>query len=40
LKAAGYTGYTNVDFGGVAPDEILTEVKQGRDYFESLLAQL
>jgi sugar phosphate isomerase/epimerase len=40
LKRAGYSGYTNVDFGGVPPDEIWEEVKRGREYFEGLLAQL
>lgn len=40
LKAAGYSGYTNVDFGGVPPDEIWDEVKRGREYFEGLIAQL
>lgn len=40
LKAAGYSGYANVDFGGVPPDQIWEEVKRGREYFEGLLAQL
>ena len=40
LKAAGYSGYTNVDYGGVPPDQIWEEVKRGREYFEGLIAQL
>lgn len=40
LKAAGYSGYANVDFGGVPPDKIWDEVKRGREYFEGLIAQL
>jgi sugar phosphate isomerase/epimerase len=40
LKGAGYSGYANVDFGGVPPEEIWEEVKRGREYFEGLLAQL
>jgi len=40
LKAAGYSGYANVDFGGVPPDRIWDEVKRGREYFEGLIAQL
>jgi len=40
LKAAGYDGYTNVDFGGVPPDNIWDEVKRGREYFEKLISQL
>ncbi len=40
LQAAGYSGYTNVDFGGVPPDQIWEEVKRGREYFEGLIAQL
>jgi sugar phosphate isomerase/epimerase len=40
LHVAGYSGYTNVDFGGVAPDRIWDEVKRGREYFERLIAQL
>ena len=40
LKAAGYSGYTNVDFGGVPPERILDEVKRGREYFEGLIAEL
>ena len=38
LKAAGYDGYTNVDYGGVPPDQIWEEVKRGRAYFAELLA--
>jgi sugar phosphate isomerase/epimerase len=40
LKLAGYSGYTNVDFGGVPADEIWEEAKRGREYFESLIAEL
>lgn len=40
LKATGYTGYTNVDYGGVPSDEIAEEVKRGREYFEELIANL
>jgi sugar phosphate isomerase/epimerase len=40
LKAAGYRGYTNVDFGGVPPDQIWEEAKRGREYFERILADL
>ena len=40
LKAAGYTGYTNVDYGGVPSDKIAEEVKRGREYFEELIANL
>ena len=40
LKAASYSGYTNIDYGGVAPDRIWEEVKRGREYFEGLIAQL
>lgn len=40
LKAAGYAGYTNVDFGGVPFDKIWEEVKRGREYFEGLIADL
>ena len=38
LEAAGYSGYTNVDYGGVAPDQIWEEVRRGREYFEGLIA--
>jgi sugar phosphate isomerase/epimerase len=40
LTAARYSGYTNVDFGGVPSDKIWKEVRDGREYFEGLLAQL
>jgi sugar phosphate isomerase/epimerase len=40
LAVAGYSSYTNVDFGGVPADKIWEEVKRGRDYFEGLIAQL
>jgi D-psicose/D-tagatose/L-ribulose 3-epimerase len=40
LKQVGYDGYANVDFGGVPPDVILSEVKRGREYFEGLLSEL
>jgi sugar phosphate isomerase/epimerase len=40
LKAAGYSGYTNVDFGGVAPDKIWEEAKRGREYYTSLIQAL
>ena len=40
LKAAGYSGYANVDFGGVPSDQIWEEGKRGREDFEGLLAQL
>jgi sugar phosphate isomerase/epimerase len=40
LKAAGYSGYTNVDFGGVPPDKIWDEAKRGREYFEGLISQI
>jgi sugar phosphate isomerase/epimerase len=40
LKAVGYDGYINVDYGGVPPDQILTEVRKGREYFAQCLTQL
>ena len=40
LRDVGHEGYMNVDFGGVAPDQIWEEVMQGRLYFESCIAQL
>jgi sugar phosphate isomerase/epimerase len=40
LNSAGYSGFTNVDFGGVSPDEIWEEAKRGREYFEGLIAAL
>ena len=39
LKSAGYSGYTNVDFGGVPPEEIWEQAKLGREYFEGLINQ-
>lgn len=39
LKQIGYTGYANVDFGGVPADQIWDEVRRGRDYFERCLAE-
>jgi sugar phosphate isomerase/epimerase len=38
LKAVGYDGYTNVDFGGVPSDQIWAEAKRGREYFARCLA--
>ncbi len=40
LKAIGYDGFANVDFGGVPADQIWDEVKRGREYFEQCLAAL
>ena len=40
LKVAGYSGYTNVDYGGVPRDRIWEEAKRGREYFEGLIAEL
>jgi len=40
LKAIGYDGYTNVDFGGVSNDQIWEEVRRGREYFARCLAQV
>ena len=40
LRAVGYDGYVNVDYGGVPPDQILSEVKKGREYFAECLASL
>lgn len=40
LKEIGYDGYVNVDFGGVAADQILEEVKRGREYFKRCLDQI
>ena len=34
LKAVGYDGYANVDFGGVPADQIWEEARRGREYFE------
>ncbi len=39
LLAVGYSGYANVDFGGVPPEEIWEAARQGREYFERCLAQ-
>lgn len=39
LKRIGYDGCANVDFGGVPADEILSEVKRGREYFEKCRAE-
>lgn len=38
LKAIGYDGYVNVDYGGVPANEILGEVQKGRAYFAQCLA--
>jgi sugar phosphate isomerase/epimerase len=38
LKAVGYDGYVNVDYGGVPADQILNEVQKGRAYFADCLA--
>lgn len=40
LHAIGYDGYVNVDYGGVPSDEILSEVRAGREYFARCLAEL
>lgn len=40
LRVVGYDGYVNVDYGGVPPDQILSEVKKGREYFAECLANL
>lgn len=40
LASVGYEGYVNVDYGGVASDQILREVKKGREYFAQCLADL
>jgi sugar phosphate isomerase/epimerase len=39
LKAIGYAGYANVDFGGVPPDEIWEAARRGREFFEHCLAE-
>jgi sugar phosphate isomerase/epimerase len=39
LKSVGYASYVNVDYGGVAADQILAEVTQGRAYFQECLEQ-
>src|SRR5207247_443941 len=33
LNAIGYSGYVNVDYGGVPADQILADVGRGREYF-------
>jgi sugar phosphate isomerase/epimerase len=38
LLGVGFAGYANVDYGGVAADEILEEVRRGREHFTSCLA--
>ena len=40
LASVGYDGYVNVDYGGVPADQILGEVKKGREYFARCLAGL
>lgn len=40
LHAVGYDGYVNVDYGGVAPEQILAEVTKARGYFAECLAQV
>jgi sugar phosphate isomerase/epimerase len=40
LRSIGYDGYVNVDYGGVPSDQILSEVKKGREYFAECLANL
>lgn len=40
LKAIGYDGYVNVDFGGVPSDQIWEEVRRGREYFARCLARV
>lgn len=40
LQSIGYDGYVNVDYGGVPSDQILSEVKKGREYFAECLANL
>ena len=40
LKSVGYDGYVNVDYGGVPSDQILEEVRKGREYFLECLRQL
>jgi len=40
LHAVGYDGYVNVDYGGVPPDQILDEVKKGRQFFMRCLAEI
>jgi sugar phosphate isomerase/epimerase len=38
LLSVGFSGYANVDYGGVAAGEILGEVRRGREYFTSCLS--
>jgi len=40
LRAVEYKGYMNVDYGGVQPDQIFNEVRNGREYFAKCLAEL
>jgi sugar phosphate isomerase/epimerase len=40
LNAIGYDGFVNVDYGGVASDQILSEVRKGREYFARCLAEV
>jgi sugar phosphate isomerase/epimerase len=40
LHAVGYDGYVTVDYGGVPADQILAEVKKGREYFVRCLAAM
>jgi sugar phosphate isomerase/epimerase len=40
LMENGYSGYANVDFGGVPANRIWEEAKRGREYFVGLLEQL
>lgn len=37
LKSIGYNSFINVDYGGVAADQILAEVTRGRSYFQECL---
>lgn len=40
LTKIDYSGYANVDFGGVPPNKIWQEVKNGREYFEQCLDKI
>ena len=40
LHAVGYTGYVNVDYGGVPSDQILDQVRRGREFFAKCLSDL
>jgi len=40
LHSVGYDGYVNVDYGGVPSDQILDEIKKGREYFAECLKEL